>query len=375
MKMKEESELKAKIIAFYLPQYHPIPENDEWWGKGFTEWVNVAKAKPLFIGHKQPHIPADLGFYDLRLPESRKAQAEMAQKYGVDGFCYWHYWMGNGKRLLEKPFDEVLKLGEPDFPFCLAWANHSWYKKDWGGKGENILLSEQLYPGIEDYENHFYSMLPAFKDSRYIRTNNKLFFIIYDPLVSSEIKVFIQTWRKLAKKNDLNDFYFVGKTADNRKKTQMLEIGCDAIYNDDVFNIHHELPTLVKVFYWITRNILSLPTVFDYKKALKYMITEKDSPVDSIPTVAPNWDHSPRSKTKGIILKNYNPQLFKIVVLKAFKIVQNKPKENQIILLKSWNEWGEGNYIEPDLEYGLGFLEALKSATTEFYSNKSVENN
>jgi hypothetical protein len=366
MLMNKRMELKTRIIAFYLPQYYPIPENDAWWGKGFTEWHNVVRAKPLFIGHKQPHLPADLGFYDLRLSDTRIAQAKLAKEYGIDGFCYWHYWFGDDKRLLERPFTEVLNSGEPDFPFCLGWANHSWYNKDWGGKGKDKILIEQLYLGKEDYEKHFYSMLPAFKDSRYIKIENKPFFIIFDPLSSPEIKIFMQTWRKLAKANGLTDFYFVGKTADNRKKDEIIEIGCDAIYNDDVFNIHHELSKIRKVYHWMTRNVFSIPTVFDYKDAVEFMVTEKDKPFDSIPTIAPNWDHSPRSKTKGIILKNSKPELFKKLVIKALNTVKEKPTENQIIILKSWNEWGEGNYLEPDIEFGTKYLEALKEGINEF---------
>src|SRR5574344_483297 len=142
---------KARVLAFYLPQFHPTPENDAWWGKGFTEWTNVGNAKPLFRGHYQPQVPADLGYYDLRVPETRVAQADMAREYGVEGFCYWHYWFGNGRRLLDRPFTEVLESGNPDFPFCLAWANHSWYKKLWDPKapGKDTLLIEQKYSGVE----------------------------------------------------------------------------------------------------------------------------------------------------------------------------------------------------------------------------------
>ena len=157
---------KARVIAFYLPQYHPIPENDKWWGKGFTEWTNVGRAKPLFRGHYQPRVPADLGYYDLRLPEVREAQAELAREAGIEGFCYWHYWFGNGKRLLERPFNEVLASGKPDFPFCLAWANESWKGFLHGVKGHNTLI-EQNYFGADDYETHFREILPAFLDHRY----------------------------------------------------------------------------------------------------------------------------------------------------------------------------------------------------------------
>ena len=155
-----------RLIAYYLPQYHPIPENDGWWGRGFTEWTNVAKARPLFRGHYQPHIPADLGFYDLRLPEVRQAQAELARQAGIEGFCYWHYWFA-GKRLLERPFNEVLASGKPDFPFCLAWANATW-TGIWYDAPDRILM-EQTYPGQDDHKAHFNALLPAFLDERYIR--------------------------------------------------------------------------------------------------------------------------------------------------------------------------------------------------------------
>lgn len=157
---------EVRVIAFYLPQFHPTPENDLWWGKGFTEWTNVGKARPLFRGHYQPKVPADLGYYDLRVPETRKAQAEMAREYGIEGFCYWHYWFGNGRELLDFPFKEVLKSGEPDFPFCLGWANHSWEDKQFNKEGNSKILMEQQYPGDTDYTEHFYSLLPAFKDPR-----------------------------------------------------------------------------------------------------------------------------------------------------------------------------------------------------------------
>ena len=172
---------KARVIAFYLPQYHPVPENDKYWGKGFTEWTNVTKAKPLFKGHYQPKLPADLGFYDLRLPIVRDQQAEMAREAGVEGFMYWHYWFGNGKMVLQDIFEEVLKSGKPDFPFCLGWANHSWSNKTWT-KGEkyqkDVEIFKQTYPGEEDYIKHFNYCLSAFKDKRYITVDGKPLYVI-----------------------------------------------------------------------------------------------------------------------------------------------------------------------------------------------------
>ena len=202
----------ARLIAIYLPQYYPIPENDETWGKGFTEWTNVGKAKPLFKGHYQPRVPADLGYYDLRVPETREAQAQMAQSYGIEGFMYWHYWFGNGKRLLERPFNEVLESGKPDFPFCLGWANHSWTTKTWTATGQfqaNKMIAEQLYPGDEDFVNHFYYCLKAFKDHRYINVDGKPFFLIYAPQNIPNVEHFISLWNNLAQQNGLPGIHFV----------------------------------------------------------------------------------------------------------------------------------------------------------------------
>jgi hypothetical protein len=199
--------VKARLIAFYLPQFHPIPENDQAWGKGFTEWTNVAKAKPLFPGHNQPKIPADLGFYDLRLPEARQAQADLARAYGIEGFCYWHYWFA-GKRVLERPFNEVLKSGEPNFPFCLAWANQTW-TGIWHGCPDRVLI-EQTYPGLADYTTHFYTLLEAFTDPRYITVEGKPLFLVYNPEELPDPKQFTDCWRDLAIKSGLKGLYLIG---------------------------------------------------------------------------------------------------------------------------------------------------------------------
>lgn len=362
---------KPKIIAFFLPQFHPTPENDQWWGKGFTEWNVVTKARPLFKGHYQPHYPADLGFYDLRVPEVRETQATLAKEAEIYAFCYYHYWFGNGKRILERPFNEVVESGKPDFPFCLCWANHSWHKKAWDPKAPNkdILLQEQTYPGVEDYENHFYALLPAFKDKRYIRVDNKLFFAIYDTQKFEDIETFIKTWRQLAKKNDLNDFFFVGTDFDGRFYEDIMKKGLDAVYENDGINIHHHLPFWRKGLLHIQRTYLKRPTVFKYEKAIEYMLPKICKKNNVFPTIIPNWDHSPRSGGRAFILNNSTPELFKILCNRAIKLVSNKPEQLQIIMLKSWNEWGEGNYMEPDEKFGHGYIEALKEAINN-YSDK-----
>ena len=198
-------------------------------GEGFTEWTNVGKAKSLFPGHYQPKVPADLGYYDLRLPESREAQAQMAKEYGIEGFCYWHYWFGNGKRLLERPFDEVLKSGKPDFPFCLGWANHSWKAKTWSDDGNDKLLIEQKFNGIEDYKAHFFTVLPAFKDKRYIQIDNRPLFVVWNPNTFNDISSFISLWNNLAIENGLKGIYFVAYCVIKDDIRKFREIGFDSV--------------------------------------------------------------------------------------------------------------------------------------------------
>ena len=224
---------KPKIIAFYLPQYYPTPHNDEWWGKGFTEWTNVARAKKLFPGHYQPKIPADLGFYDLRLPEIREQQAQLAREAGIEGFCYYEYWFGDGHEELELPFSEVVDSGKPNFPFCLCWANESWKKKSWSKDGavfDSKLLAEQTYPGEQDIVNHFNARLKAFKDQRYMKYEGRLIYMIYRPLDYPGVQTFMDTWQRLAKENGLPGFYFLGfEFLPELHGAEILQKGFDAI--------------------------------------------------------------------------------------------------------------------------------------------------
>ena len=264
------------------------------------------------------------------------------------------------------PIWEVYKDKEITLPFCLAWANHSWEKKTWDKDANHELIMEQQYLGEEDYKEYFYTMLPLFKDERYLKVGDKLFFIIFNPLGSDEIVTFVNLWQELAKKEGLGGFYFVGKDAACRIKDKILAAGLDAVYDDNTFNIHHELPLIKKIFLYIQREVFKWPTVFKYKDAIKYMVTKDAVSEDVIPCVAPNWDHSPRSGRNAILLDECEPKYFKKVLEMAMDAIKNKPEEKQLILIKSWNEWGEGNHLEPDLKYGCGYLEAIKEIKQKF---------
>lgn len=224
---------KARVIAYYLPQFHPTKINDKYWGKGFTEWTNVTKAKPQYRGHYQPQIPADLGFYDLRLPEIRQAQADMARENGVEGFMYWNYWFGNGKKILEMPIEELMRTAKPDFPFCVGWANHDWSNKTWQKTKrftKDTVFLKQEYLGKQDYTDYFYYLLPMFRDHRYIKVDEKPLFYVFDPDSCPDMKEFIQLWQHLAEKNGIPGIHFVaradsiGKADEIYKKNFMNEV-------------------------------------------------------------------------------------------------------------------------------------------------------
>ena len=381
---------KARVIAFYLPQFHPIPENDKWWGKGFTEWTNVGKAKPLFRGHHQPRIPADLGYYDLRMPEVREAQAEMAREAGIEGFCYWHYWFGNGKELLERPFNEVVDSGNPDFPFCLGWANHHWETKTWTASNKThkgTMIAEMLYHGKEDHILHFNTYLKAFKDPRYIKVDGKLLFVVWDPNHMPDAKEWMNCWNELAQINGLNGFHFVGisqnfRVTDTQSKKLRLslmksfnnsaKILFEEVLNNGFNAINSQGSNRANVlsnnFYWyyfcrfLMRCGIKITLLTNYKKVINNCFVEEDKWENVYPTIIPNYDRSPRSgKDTNLIWFNSTPELFGKMVENALSIVEEKQPEHKILFLQSWNEWGEGNYMEPDLKFGNGFLDILKS--------------
>lgn len=350
---------KYRILALYLPQYHPIPENDEWWGRGFTEWTNVGKAKALFPGHYQPRVPADLGYYDLRVPETREAQANLARQYGIEGFCYWHYWFGNGKELLERPFNEMLESGKPEFPFCVAWANESWKGFYHGVGGRNVLI-EQKYPSEQDHINHFYRLLPAFLDIRYIRKDEKPVLIIYNPEALPKAEAFLDLWRKLAVENGLPGLYFIGHTYDTSRVDSIISLGFDSVETVNIFRYSNDISLGNKIITKLSQRLFKFPRIVSYKRASKYFVAEEDYRDDVIPTIIPNWDHTPRTGRNGIAFHNSNPQLFGEHLHRVKDCLEKKRDPEPFVFIKSWNEWAEGNYLEPDLKYGRQYLEAIK---------------
>lgn len=367
-----------KTIAFYLPQFRPTQHNDEWWGKGFTEWTNVAKAPKLYRGHYQPHIPADLGFYDLRLPEVRRQQVELAKEAGISGFCYYHYWFGNGHVELEETLQEVIDLGEPDFPFCVCWANESWGKKMWnkdGNVAQSKIIANQQYLGEEDNQAHFDFLLKAFKDKRYIKVNGKPLFVIYRPLKFIGLSEFMNQWNELGKKCGIGEFYFAGYSQNIEEEYDELnKLGLDSII---VCNFAEPLYAGHKQSKWrrallkIVRTVTNRPTIIKYKQAIRYFYSKRFIEQTIWPTLVPNWDHTPRSGKNGYLYSNSTPELFKLHAYQVMDAVKDKEENNQVVFLKSWNEWGEGNYMEPDLKFGKGYIEALHEVIENI--NKNLE--
>lgn len=377
--------MNPRILAFYLPQYYPIPENDEWWGKGFTEWTNVAKAKPLFRGHYQPRIPADLGFYDLRLQEVREAQAAMARDAGVEGFCYYHYWFGNGRQLLERPFNEVLNSGKPDYPFCLCWANHDWTNKTWK-KGSSLKTDSTIMKmeySINDDIRHFKHLLPAFRDKRYITVDGKPLFGIWAPNSIPDLRGFIQRWRELALENGLPGLHLVGYTANATGRSirgnrlslwatnkaaehyqALLDQGLDAVISSGLSRGQAMCQGRMKMLaYFLSKHtFLPINNRTDYKKTMENYYVEEDRWENVYPTLMPQWDRTPRAGIKTNPLTNSTPEKFEKTIDTALSLIKDKQPEHQILFLKSWNEWGEGNYVEPDLKYGHGYLDAIRNA-------------
>jgi lipopolysaccharide biosynthesis protein len=354
---------EIRAIAFYLPQFHPIPENDEWWGKGFTEWRNVTKARPRFPGHYQPHLPADLGFYDLRLPEVREAQADMARQHGIHGFCYYHYWF-NGRRILERPFSEVLASGKPDFPFCLCWANENWTRR-WDGYEAHVLLRQNY--SAEDDANHIRSLIPALKDSRYIRVQGKPLVLIYRAELLPEPAATVGIWQREALDAGLPGLYLARVESYNSvaKGITAVDFGFDADVEFAPFSwrlggrkFDHPLGRALTRLN-LMPDAFRLHKVIDYSTMVKGMLSRQRPFGARFHCVTPGWDNSARREAGASIFHGSTPNLYenwlKTVVERTSV---ERSGDERIVFINAWNEWAEGNHLEPDLEWGDAYLRA-----------------
>ncbi len=348
----------VKAIAFYLPQYHPIPENDKAWGKGFTEWTNVTKAEPLFSSHYQPHKPSELGYYDLRSDEIRKEQIKLAKQYGIYGFCYYYYWF-NGKEALETPIKKLLANKELDFPFCVCWANENWTRK-WDGHDNDVIFKQEH--NAQDDLNFIRSLIPYFKDNRYITVDGKPVLLIYRTELFPEIKKTSAAWRNEVKKHGFKDLYLV-RVESFIRGTNPNELGFDAAVE---FAPDWGMKGKRKLAGEFSTPKLNSLEVYEYKDLMNNMLAKVPADYKLFRGVTPCWDNSARRGHAANVFINSTPELYKQWLSKVIVQTKNKFVTNeQFIFINAWNEWGEGNHLEPDKKYGRAFLEATKAAFTE----------
>ncbi|MEJ0081045.1 MAG: glycoside hydrolase family 99-like domain-containing protein [Puia sp.] len=359
-----------KAIAIHLPQFHPIPENDEWWGKGFTEWTNVVKARSFFKTHYQPHLPSDLGFYDLRLREVHEAQASLAKEYGIDGFAYYHYWF-HGKKLLEKPVEAMIESKKPDFPFCLIWANETWSRR-WLGEEKEILIKQEY--SYEDDVNHALYLANIFKDSRYIKVDGRPLFIIYRPDHLPDISQTLKTFKKTVFDSIGVEPYILANNANYLRNEKILtNQGFDGFFSfrpqlgvfpwafNDSFIFKRLYKNLRK--YKVNSGRFK---IFDYQEALLLMEKlEPESFENTIPSVFVGFDNTARRGKKGIIIKENSAKLFREELERVSDKLNKSENNLGFVFINAWNEWAEANYLEPSVKFGRSFLEAVKDVFGE----------
>ncbi len=363
--------LDPKVIAFYLPQFYPTPDNDEWWGRGFTDWHNVAKARPRFRGHHQPQLPSDLGFYDLRVAETRAAQADMARQHGIYGFCYFHYWY-NGKRVIERPVDEIVQLGEPDFPFMLCWANHD-FTRVWNGSHHSVLLSQDYTN--EDYRRHAQHLMRYFRDPRYIRVDGKPFFILYQPDQPPRLDQFVDVFQEVAREQGLDRGLYLAFACPgvlHHDDAYYLKAGFDACVDSQPNKERVWSTAGISNVYELLRRALPASLYEQLKanrRATKRLSYRKyvdgharaDWPSNSLkfPCVFPSWDNTPRSYAAVAIQNSDGAEFARFLDAQKPRLA-NMPADRQFLFVNAWNEWAEGCHLEPDTRLGLLFLETLR---------------
>ena len=373
-----------KIIPLYLPQFHTIPENDEWWGKGFTEWVNVREAKPLFEGHNQPRVPLNNNYYDLSDIETLKWQCRIAKEYGIYGFCMYHYWF-NGHLLLEKPMEMLLAHPEIDIKYCISWANHDWTDAWKASNRQPKVLIAHNFDDEKDWVDHFNYLLPFFKDPRYMTENNKPLMVIYIPNIIRKLKKMLDVWSQMARDNGFDGLTFIYQSAassfDNSWDHSLFDYGVEmnpgyvglanrqknSSFFPKLMKYSHE----IKRFLHIRRSLLPQKKITEVSKA-DYDYTWQRilelRPISNTPKMTPcaftDWDNTPRHKERGYLFQGVAPDKFK----SYFKQLIDNTKnfyDTDMIFVFAWNEWAEGGYLEPDEKNGFAFLEAIKECLSE----------
>jgi lipopolysaccharide biosynthesis protein len=354
---------RPEVIAFYLPQFHPIPENDAWWGKGFTEWSNVARARPSFPGHVQPRLPGELGFYDLRLPETRAAQAELARAYGITAFCYYHYWF-RGRRLLERPFNDVLESGEPDFPFLVCWANENWTRR-WDGQDRDILMAQSH--SEQDDRDHFRTLAPAFADPRYFRLGGRPVFLVYRTDLLPDARRTADIWREEAHRLGIGDIV-LGRVENFVAGLVPETIGFDFAVefaprsHSSLRRTYGTGPRALLRRRGLIRDGYTTNNVFSYDDLVSTMLARPQAAYPQFRCACPSWDNTPRRKANATVFEGSTPEAFEKWMAQLLNTRSTFAGTPAPVFVNAWNEWAEGAHLEPCAVYGRGFLEAVRSA-------------
>ena len=344
---------EPRAIAFYLPQFHPIPENDRWWGKGFTEWTNVTRARPNFIGHDQPRLPSDFGFYDLRRPETLEEQADVAREHGIYGFCYHYYWFA-GKRLLERPVETMRASGRPAFPYCVCWANENWTRR-WDGTDDDVLIAQR--PSRADDERFIRDLLPHLRDSRYIRVDGRAVIIVYRVGMMPEPKATAEIWRSVCRNQGVGELYLcAAKTYDTGDPA---DYGFDALVE---FPPHNTRVLTVNLRLDIT-NPDFRGSIYDYREFVQEVLDRQDPPYVIHPTVMPGWDNTARRPNLANVFIHATPELYEVWLREtAARVIARRRPDERLVFINAWNEWAEAAYLEPDRRYGRQYLHATRRA-------------